>query len=93
MTTMIVVGFDVSDKRRLYRVAREMGNFGRRVQKSVFECHLTPEQFADLQKRLAKLINAEEDHVRYYPLCPKDVKKIKVDGIGNVTSDISFSIL
>lgn len=93
MTTMIVVGFDVSDNRRLYRVARELGNFGRRVQKSVFECHLTPEQLAKLQKRLARIINADEDHVRYYPLCPKDVEEITIDGIGNVTSDFSFTVL
>jgi len=93
MTEMVVVCFDVRDNKRLYRVARELGNFGARVQKSVFECHLNEEQLGELQQRLAKWIDAEEDQVRYYFLCAKDVRCITIDGIGQVTFDPKFTML
>lgn len=93
MTEMVVVCFDVSDNRRLYRVARELGNFGVRVQKSIFECHLNKKQLADLQQRLANCIDENQDHVRYYFLCAKDVKNISIDGPGRVTFDPDFTML
>ena len=93
MTEMVVVCFDVRDNKRLYRVARELGNFGARVQKSVFECHLNEEQLGELQQRLAKWIDADQDQVRYYFLCPKDVDRITIDGVGQVTFDPDFTLL
>ncbi len=93
MTMFTVVCFDVCDKKRLYRVSRELGNFGVRVQRSVFECHLTSKQLVDLQGRLAKHINEEEDHVRYYFLCPKDLKNVSIDGVGRVSCDPGFMLL
>jgi CRISPR-associated protein Cas2 len=93
MKNMTVICFDVSDPRRLYRVARELGNFGVRVQKSVFECYLRDDELARLQKRLAKHIDANEDQVRYYFLCGKDVEAVTVDGPGSVTRDPGFTML
>lgn len=93
MSNMMVICFDVTDHRRLYRVARELGNFGVRVQKSVFECHLDEDQLAELQKRLAKHIDANKDQVRYYFLCNKDVETISIDGPGSVTLDPDFTML
>ncbi len=93
MTEMMVVCFDVRDNKRLYRVARELGNFGARVQKSVFECHLNEEQLGELQQRLAKWIDADQDQVCYYFLCAKDVECITIDGPGQVTFDPAFTML
>ena len=90
---MVVVCFDIRNPKRLYRVARELGNFGVRVQKSIFECHLTTEQLEELQRRLAKWIDGDLDKVRYYFLCPKDVQEIIVDGPGSVTLDPDFILL
>ena len=93
MKNMVVVCFDVCNNRRLYRVARELANFGVRVQKSVFECHLNQTQLADLQQRLAQWIDENEDQVRYYFLCAKDVDLIVIDGPGHVTLDPAFTLL
>ncbi|MCI5144696.1 MAG: CRISPR-associated endonuclease Cas2 [Candidatus Electrothrix sp. AR3] len=90
---MVVVCFDICNQRRLYRVARELGNFGVRVQKSIFECHLDQEQLEELQLRLAGWIKEDEDRVRYYLLCPKDVKEVIIDGPGRVSSDPDFILL
>ena len=92
MSRFFLVCFDVHDERRLQRVARELKNFGTRVQKSVFECHLDDRQLATLQARLAKIIAQDQDGVRYYPLCPKDVKRILINGPGTVTLDPDFVI-
>jgi hypothetical protein len=40
-----------------------------------------------------KWIDADLDQVRYYFLCPKDVKEIIVDGSGSVTVDLDFILL
>ena len=90
---MVVVCFDIRNPKRLYRVARELGNFGVRVQKSIFECHLTPEQLEELQRRLARWIDADRDQVRYYLLCGKDVDMVTIDGNGRLTFDATFTIV
>ena len=47
-----LVTYDVSDPRALRRTAKLLNTFGTRVQKSVFECHLTASQFAHLRRRI-----------------------------------------
>lgn len=68
---MIVVSYDVSTsseggRRRLRKIAKACTNFGRRVQKSVFECHLDPTAWASLKLRLLDLYNPEKDSLRFY---------------------------
>jgi len=49
---LVLVTYDISNPRALRRTARLVNAFGTRVQKSVFECHLTASQFAYLLRRL-----------------------------------------
>lgn len=70
---MMVVSYDVSTtttagRRRLRRVARECQNSGQRVQNSVFECVVDPEQWARLRLRLLEIFEPEEDSLRFYHL-------------------------
>jgi CRISPR-associated protein Cas2 len=70
---MMVVSYDVSTttsegRRRLRRVARECQNFGQRVQDSVFECVVDPEQWARLRLHLLEIFEPEEDSLRFYHL-------------------------
>jgi len=60
--------YDISEPRRLRRVARVMEGFGVRVQKSVFECRLNKRELASLQSKLSKVIDDSEDSVRLYPM-------------------------
>jgi CRISPR-associated protein Cas2 len=89
MSRFYAVCFDVSDLGRLRRVSNEMENFGTRVQRSLFECHLEDRQLVELKERIAEWIDQAGDDVRYYPLCPKDVPDIVIDGKGkkSVNSD------
>lgn len=68
---MVVVSYDVSTtseggKRRLRRVARACLDFGQRVQYSVFECVVDPEQWTRLKLRLCDEFNPAEDSLRFY---------------------------
>ena len=92
MASFYVICFDIMDERRLVKVSRALEDFGQRVQRSVFECYLNQADLERLRKRVEGVIDVEEDHVRYYSLCPKDVKKIIVDGPGEVLRDYDYLI-
>jgi CRISPR-associated protein Cas2 len=83
----LIVSYDVSDDKRRRKVMKQMENFGRRVQFSVFECELRAEQIVTLKGRLAPLVKEKEDSIRFYFLPEDAVAKIETMGDGGVTRD------
>ena len=65
----VAVAYDVADDRRRARVADILKDFGTRVQRSVFECHVTAEERRTLEERILRAIRPSRDLVRVYPLC------------------------
>ena len=68
---MVLISYDVATataagRRRLRRVARACLDFGQRVQKSVFECLVDPEQWTRLRQRLVEEFSPEQDSLRFY---------------------------
>ena len=68
---MILVTYDVDTStsegaKRLRKVAKECVNFGHRVQNSVFECVVSDVQYKILFDNIRKIINKEQDSVRFY---------------------------
>ncbi len=68
---MVLVSYDVSTvsgrgKRRLRRIARACLDYGQRVQYSVFECLVDPEQWTRLRLRLIDEFEPKEDSLRFY---------------------------
>lgn len=61
--------YDISSPRRLRRVARTAEDFGFRVQRSVFECHLDNASARRLWCRLLQEIDEATDLVTLLPLC------------------------
>lgn len=90
---MIIICFDIRNDKRLRRIAKALENVGQRVQRSIFECHLSPEELATLQSKIEAIMDKDEDEVRYYSLCAKDVGSIKIDGTGTVSKDPDFHLL
>ena len=79
-----VVCFDIVDDRARARAAKVLKEYGRRVQKSVFECSLlTEEKFLKLKGRLEDLIDSSEDTVRYYFVCKACLDRMEFSGIGD----------
>ncbi len=90
MNVFVVISYDISDNRRRLRVSSEIENFGRRVQKSIFECHLDEVQLDELKQRIEKEIRPDQDRVRYYRLCPKDRGAVLLDGTATETKDLDY---
>ena len=67
----VLVTYDVATSTdggpaRLRRVAKTCLDFGQRVQNSVFECEVDPAQMTTLRDRLLKIIDRDEDSLRFY---------------------------
>lgn len=79
---MVLISYDVSTtdsagRTRLRKVAKECQNHAQRVQNSVFEADLDYSAFLRLKDRLLKLIDLEEDSLRFYYLGNNWEKKIE----------------
>ncbi len=76
-----LICYDIVLDRRRNRVAHLLEGYGMRVQKSVFECVLTPDQRNLLERQLNRYIKPDEDQVRFYPLSPRYRQKVLVLGL------------
>lgn len=79
---MVLISYDVSTadtagKKRLRKVAKECQNHAQRVQNSVFEANLDYSSFLKLKNRLLKLIDMDQDSLRFYYLGNNWKKKIE----------------
>jgi CRISPR-associated protein Cas2 len=82
----------VDDTKRL-KLAKLLQDYGRRVQKSVFECLIDDRRFLVLKQEIEKIIDLEADSVRYYILCQRCVSNIEVSGWGTVSEDPDIIIV
>jgi len=89
----VVVSYDISEDKRRERVAKELENYGNRVQYSVFECSLQEDKLKEMCKKLASLIEGAEDSLRIYHLCESCLKKVKIYGTGEISKDEDFYII
>ena len=78
---LIVVAYDVSDPKRLAKVATVCENYGTRVQYSIFECHLEPSAFDDLWLQLLDLIDDSEDRVVAYKMDARNAQETETAGV------------
>lgn len=79
---MVLISYDVSTtssagRTRLRKVAKECQNHAQRVQNSVFEANLDYSAFLRLKDRLLKLIDPEQDSLRFYYLGNNWEKKVE----------------
>lgn len=84
---MFVVAYDISDDRRRLRLFKTLKRYGMAVQESIFECHLTTDQFIRMRIDVEKVIDPQVDQVRYYDLCVKCSARIQATAASRITSD------
>ncbi len=75
-----LVGYDISDPKRLRRVANVVSGFGSRVQYSFFHCHLSRKQINNMKKMLQKEIREEEDQIIILPVTEKQLQEMEFLG-------------
>ena len=64
-----LISYDIVDTKRRTKVSNTLMNYGVRVQYSVFECNISRDQKKELQKKIKKIIRADEDIVSLYFQC------------------------
>lgn len=70
---LVLITYDVAvtslgGAKRLRRIANECKNYGLRVQYSVFECNVDAAQLEQFKNKLIKIIDLEQDSIRFYIL-------------------------
>ena len=84
---LVVVAYDIPNDRRRTKLARLLTDFGTRVQYSVFECRLDEvDRFEKMLSRVRKLIDTEEDRVRFYRLCAACEDRVLIEGDKEIPS-------
>lgn len=82
LVTYDVSTIDSAGRRRLRRVAKICENFGVRVQNSVFELSVEPDQWVDCKNQLVSVIEKEEDSLRFYFLGRNWRRRVEHVGAG-----------
>ncbi len=75
-----VVAYDISDDYRRHQVAKFLEGWGKKEQKSVFECELSHEELRNVSARLKESLALSEDRCHIYRLCGECVPKRLVFG-------------
>jgi CRISPR-associated protein Cas2 len=77
---LTVVAYDITDHKRLARVAKVCEDYGVRVQYSVFECHLNEDEFNDFWLRLLEEIDEDQDRLVAYKIDARCAKETLTAG-------------
>lgn len=84
---MYVVSYDISSDRIRNKVAKELKNYGKRVQYSVFECNITKKRYGEMYTRLCKLtVKMDVGNIKIYSICENCIEKISVIGVPDISS-------
>jgi len=63
---LVLVIYDIPDNKRRTKLATFLEGYGRRVQKSAFECFLSLAEMKALHAKVQRRVKPEEDNVRFY---------------------------
>jgi CRISPR-associated protein Cas2 len=84
---LTLIAYDISDPRRLARIAKYCEDFGGRVQYSVFELRLSQELFEQFWQGLLKRIDEKTDRVVAYRICRDCARKVYTGGTMTTTQE------
>ncbi len=73
----VVVAYDISNTRKRTKISKILEQYGVRINRSVFECMLSKDQFARIEKELKAKINPKTDVLVFYVLCINCYTKVK----------------
>lgn len=78
---LTIVAYDITDAKRLRRVAQVCEDYGVRVQYSVFECRLVEAEFDDFWLALLEEIDEDEDRVVAYKIDARCARETLTAGV------------
>jgi CRISPR-associated protein Cas2 len=77
---LTIIAYDITDPKRLARVAKICEDYGARVQYSVFECRLEADRFEDFWLELQCEIDPATDRLVAYKICAACARQIETAG-------------
>ena len=88
---LVLITYDVNvttadGQKRLRHIAKTCLDYGLRVQNSVFECEVSPDEFVNLKNKLTAIFNIKVDSLRFYFLGKHGRQKVEHIG-AKVTPD------
>lgn len=83
---LALIAYDITDPKRLAKIARHCEDYGVRVQYSVFECRLEAELFSRFWDELVALLDPTSDRLVAYRVCHACAKEIHLAGTMSTTS-------
>ncbi len=78
---LTLVAYDITDPKRLHKVAKVCEDWGLRIQYSVFECRLEADSFTRFWDELSAAINPKLDRIIAYKICTKCAREIHSAGV------------
>jgi CRISPR-associated protein Cas2 len=84
----VIVSYDIVDNSKRSKIADILLDYGKRVQKSVFECDLNDKNLQQMIKETLMYINPEEDSMKIYRLCSECFDKIENHGRQIMDDDV-----
>lgn len=78
---LTLVAYDISDPKRLHKVANVCEDFGVRVQYSLFECRLEEPEFQLFWGRLVDEIDESEDRLVAYKVDARCARETQTAGV------------
>ncbi len=90
--TCYVIAYDIPNDKRRTKVHKILLGYGKWTQYSLFECFLTKKQLLLLSSKLTEHLVAQQDSVRFYPLCANCVSKVETVGGSPPADDVLFLV-
>jgi CRISPR-associated protein Cas2 len=72
----VLIAYDIAKDKARNKIAKQLENYGARINLSVFECMLTEMQLEKLQVSIANKIDTKTDTIVYYTICVNCFTKI-----------------
>ena len=66
---LVLVSYDIVNNTQRTKLAKKLGNYGERVQYSVFECNVNREQYKQMKKDVLEFVDLQKDSLRFYRMC------------------------
>ncbi|HEV2472217.1 MAG TPA: CRISPR-associated endonuclease Cas2 [Chthonomonadales bacterium] len=90
--TRYVIAYDIVSNRKRSRLAKLLLDYGRRVQKSVFEADLSKAQLEEIMGKAAKYVSGV-DSLRFYPACLTCCSAVRCLGRQDTPARADFRII
>lgn len=69
-----IICYDITEPKRLVKVAKTLEKKGYRIQKSFFSLLVDSNLMKDIQESLMEIIDGKKNKVAVYPICDRCVK-------------------